>query len=392
VAELKGRGQRALAVLEGASLKVDEAFAAFAGAAHAAAGIETVEQRLRDGSLSISAAAQQVKEERLASEWRYPCLWLEDAKYRAVVTACRWSFVECEGLLKDLFQRAHETERARRQAALEVLADLLSKEKALWTALPAELADATAQLEAIICGSGNGNGNENGNGANGSGKGNGAGMGGSFAAEVSADVRRSLAELVESIRKEDADKAALKAPKAKPPAGGAGGAGGVGADAPPPLPKNLPVPHSTAAAPQPPPTAGGGGAGGGAGTAPGTAPTASAGPVGSVGHQPPPQPPPQPQPQPQPQLASIAITAGGAPGPAAKAHLAAMESPLRSPLVLHAEVLERRKEGTVYGGTWVPALAVVTCDKHLHLFDLPKVRACVRACVRVCVAMGWMEG
>ena len=65
-----------------------------------------------------------------------------------------------------------------------------------------------------------------------------------------------------------------------------------------------------------------------------------------------------------------------------------MESPLRSPLVLHAEVLERRKEGTVYGGTWVPALAVVTCDKHLHLFDLPKVRACVR----VCVAMGWMEG
>ena len=55
------------------------------------------------------------------------------------------------------------------------------------------------------------------------------------------------------------------------------------------------------------------------------------------------------------------------------AHMKIMDSPLRSPFVIHAEVLERRKEGNVYGGTWMPVLAVVTCDRHLHLFDLPKV-------------------
>ena len=141
------------------------------------------------------------------------------------------------------------------------------------------------------------------------------------------DVRQTLGELVEQIKQEEVQAALEAAKKSKQPS-----------KQEQPLPQPPGPTDSTAAN------------GEAASEADAAAVTAAAGGAAMMG----------------------AAADSGSEGPA---HRKEMETPLRSPFVLHAEVLERRKEGSVYGGTWVVCLAVVTCDRHLHLFDLPKVRA-----------------
>jgi hypothetical protein len=49
--------------------------------------------------------------------------------------------------------------------------------------------------------------------------------------------------------------------------------------------------------------------------------------------------------------------------------VAELDSPLKSALLGKAKVIEKRKEGMM--GGWKPALALVTADNFLHIFEIP---------------------
>lgn len=279
VNELKGRGARALEVVEGAATKVEQAYSLVMNAVNSGSPSSA---RVSSTHMSIETAAEAVMQESVDNEWHYPCLWLLDAKYRGVVAASRWSWVESEALLKDLFARARNAERERRRAVHDILTQVLTNEKALWTALPAEFDDATKRLSMVQLGDN----------------------------EISIEVHKSLNNLFEEAKKEDPALDTIIKGRTK----------------------NDVSKNSTASS--------------------GLVATATNGTGNS---------------------SSSIIAAANMNSASSPAHMKIMDSPLRSPFVIHAEVLERRKEGNVYGGTWMPVLAVVTCDRHLHLFDLPKV-------------------